>query len=185
MRQRAGDAVLHQHLREVEVGADLEGHGQRIGAVGAAVGLHVEHVLDAVDLLLDRQRDGVDHGLGAGAGIARGDLHRRRHHVGILRDREVEQRDAADQDHQKRDDVREDRPLDEEFRDHGWRPLTWQTPAAARSSSVADRSSGPGSRAAAPRSPRGRPASSRFRSRAGRCRPDRSAPCAARQCCRC
>ncbi|MGY3469612.1 hypothetical protein ACVW0I_006483 [Bradyrhizobium sp. LM6.11] len=115
LRQRAGDPVLHQHLREVEVGADLEGHCQRIGAVGAAVGLHVEHVLDAVDLLLDRQRHGVDHGLGAGAWIAGGDLHRRRHHIGILRDREIEQRDAADQDHQQRDDVREDRPLDEEF----------------------------------------------------------------------
>ncbi|MGY3075516.1 hypothetical protein ACVWZZ_001887 [Bradyrhizobium sp. LM6.10] len=66
-------------------------------------------------LLLDRQRHGVDHGLGAGAWIAGGDLHRRRHHIGILRDREIEQRDAADQDHQQRDDVREDRPLDEEF----------------------------------------------------------------------
>ena len=123
------DAVLHQHLREVEIGADLEGHGQRIGAVGAAVGLHVEHVLDAVDLLLDRQRHGVDHGLGARAGIARGDLHGRRHHVGILRDREIEQRHAADQDHQHGDDVGENRPLDEEFGDHGPGP-TW--PMACR-----------------------------------------------------
>ena len=90
LRQRGRDAVLHQHLREVQVGADLEGDRQRIGAVGGAVGLHVEHVLDAVDLLLDRQRDGVDHGLGAGAGIAGGDLHRRRHDVGILRDREAD-----------------------------------------------------------------------------------------------
>ena len=32
-RHRRGDAVLHQHLREVQVGADLEGHDQRIGAV--------------------------------------------------------------------------------------------------------------------------------------------------------
>ena len=91
LRQRARHPVLHQHLREVEVGADLERDGQRIGAVGGAVGLHVEHVLDAVDLLLDRQRHGIDHGLGAGAGIARRDLHRRRHHVGILRDRQAEQ----------------------------------------------------------------------------------------------
>jgi hypothetical protein len=115
LRQRAGDAVLHQHLREVQVGTDLERHRQRIGAVGGAVGLHVEHVLDAVDLLLYGQGNRVDHGLGAGAGIARGNLHRRRHHIRILRDREVEQRHAADQDHQQRDDVREDRPLDEEF----------------------------------------------------------------------
>ena len=118
LRQRARHPVLHQHLREVEVGADLEGDRQRIGAVGAAVGLHVEHALDAVDLLLDRQRHGIDHGLGAGAGIAGGDLHRRRHHVGILRDRKIEQANAADQDHQDRDDVGKNRPLDEEFRNH-------------------------------------------------------------------
>jgi hypothetical protein len=36
--------------------------------------------LDAVDLLLDRQRDGVDDGPGAGAGIAGGHLHGRRDH---------------------------------------------------------------------------------------------------------
>ena len=119
LRQRARHPVLHQHLREVEVGADLERHGQRIGAVGAAVGLHVQHVLDAVDLLLDRQRHGIDHGLGAGAGIARRHLHRRRHHIGILRDREAKQAHAADQDHQDRDDVGKDGPLDEEFRNHG------------------------------------------------------------------
>ena len=119
LRQRARHPVLHQHLREIQVGADLERHRQRIGAVGAAVGLHVEHVLDAVDLLLDRQRHGIDHGLGAGAGIARRHLHRRRHHIGILRDRKAEQADAADQDHQDRDDVGKDRPLDEEFRNHG------------------------------------------------------------------
>ena len=115
LRQCAGDAVLHQHLREVEVGTDLERHRQRVGAVGAAIGLHVQHVLDAVDLLLDRQRDRVDDGLGAGAGIACRDLHRRRHHVGILGDGEFEQRHAADQDHQDGDDVGKNRPLDEEL----------------------------------------------------------------------
>ena len=62
--QRARHPVLHQHLREVEVRADLERHGQRVAAVGRAVGLHVEHALDAVDLLLDRQRDGLDERCG-------------------------------------------------------------------------------------------------------------------------
>jgi hypothetical protein len=57
------------------------------------------------DLLLDRQRHRVDHGFRAGAGIARGDLHRGRHDVGILGDGEPEQADAADQNHQDRDDV--------------------------------------------------------------------------------
>ena len=120
LRQRARHAVLHQHLREVEVGADLERHRQRIGAVGAAVGLHVEHVLDAVDLLLDRQRHGVDHGLArwrrdsASCTCTVGGTT-----SGYCATGEAEQADAADQDHQDRDDVGEDRPLDEEFRDHG------------------------------------------------------------------
>ncbi len=118
LRQRARHPILHQDLRKVKVSADLERHRERVGAVGTAVGLHVEHVLDAVDLLLDRQRHGVDHGLGAGAGIARRDLHGRRHHVGILRYRETKQRHAADQDHQDRDDVGQNRALDEEFRNH-------------------------------------------------------------------
>ena len=141
LRQRARHPVLHQHLREVEVGADLERHRQRIGAVGAAVGLHVEHVLDAVDLLLDRQRHRIDHGFCAGAGIAGGDLDRGRHDVGILGDGEPEQADAADQDHQDRDDVGKNRPLDEEFRNHGSAP-TLPQPAALRSSLVVDRPSG-------------------------------------------
>ena len=85
--QRARDPVLHQDLRDVEIDADLERHRQRVGAVGGAVGLHVDHALDAVHLLLDRQGDGVDDGAGAGAGITRGDLHGRGHDVGILRDR--------------------------------------------------------------------------------------------------
>jgi drug/metabolite transporter (DMT)-like permease len=39
-------------------------------------------LIGAVALLLDRQRDGVDDGPGAGAGIAGGHLHGRRDHVG-------------------------------------------------------------------------------------------------------
>ena len=130
-------AVLHQDLREVQVGADLEGDGQRIGAVGRGVGLHVDHAVDAVDFLLDRQRHRVDDGLGAGAGIARGHLHGRRHHIGILRDGQAEHGHAADDDDQNRDDVGEDRSLDEEFRDHG-AAVTFR-PCAARPSDPAPR----------------------------------------------
>ena len=82
------DAVLHQHLRLVEVGAELEGDGQRHLAVGRALRRHVEHVLDAVDLLLDRRRDRVGDDLGRRAGIRRAHDDRRRHDVGILRDRQ-------------------------------------------------------------------------------------------------
>ena len=71
-------AVLHQHLGHVQVGAQLEGDRQRVGAVVGALRRHVEHVLDAVDLLLDRRGHRVGHHLGVGAGIDGRDLDRRR-----------------------------------------------------------------------------------------------------------
>ena len=71
-------AVLHQHLGHVQVDAELEGDGQRVGAVVGALRRHVHHVLDAVDLLLDRGGHGVGDHLGVGAGIVGRDLDRRR-----------------------------------------------------------------------------------------------------------
>ena len=47
----------------------LEGHRQRVVAVVGARRRHVHHVLDAVDLLLDRRGDGLGHHLRAGAGV--------------------------------------------------------------------------------------------------------------------
>ncbi len=110
--------VLHQHLVDVGIGADREGDRQDIGAVGCAGRLHVEHLVDAIDLILDRQRDRVDHGLGARAGIARRHLDGRRDDVGILRDRQAIERDRADDDQHDRQHVGEDGMLDEKLRDH-------------------------------------------------------------------
>ena len=62
-----GDLVLHVHRGDVLVGADLEGHGQRVAAVVGALGVHVNHVRHAVDLLLDRRSDGLLDGGGVGA----------------------------------------------------------------------------------------------------------------------
>ena len=117
-------AVLHQHLVDIGVGADRERHRQAVGAVGGAGRLHVQHAVDAVDLLLDRQGDRIDDGLRAGAGIARRHRHCRRHHVGILRHRQTEQRYGADQDQDDRQHIGEDRMLDEEFRHHRRRALS-------------------------------------------------------------
>jgi hypothetical protein len=122
LRQRGQCArypVLHQDLCDIEIGADLERHRQRIAAVGAAIGLHVDHALDAIHLLLDGQRDGVDNGAGACAGIARGDLHRRRDDIGILGDRQHKHGDGADHDHQDGEHVRQNGPVDEKIGDHG------------------------------------------------------------------
>ena len=58
-RQRVLHPVLRQHLRDVEVGADTESDGDRELAVAGRLAAHVEHVFDAVDLLLQRRRDGL------------------------------------------------------------------------------------------------------------------------------
>ena len=88
-RRRDGDAVLHLHLGDIEIGAELEAHCDREAAVGGRVRRHVDHVLDAVDLLLDRRDHGRGHDLGAGAGILAGDADQGRRDLGILRDRQA------------------------------------------------------------------------------------------------
>ena len=121
LRQRrncGGHLVLDQDLRFVGVGADREGDDQSIAAVVRARRLHVEHVLDAVDALLDRQGDGVNQGLGARARVQGRDLYGRRDDVGVLGGRQLQQRDQADQDEDQRQHVGEHRPIDEKARDH-------------------------------------------------------------------
>ena len=83
-KSRLGDGqpVLHQHLRPVQVGADLERDRQLVRAVAGAGGGHVEHALDAVDLLLDRRRHRVGQHLGIGARVNGRDQHRRGRDVG-------------------------------------------------------------------------------------------------------
>ena len=58
-RQRDRDAILHQHLRLIDVGAGLEDDVDRQRAVAGRLRNQVDHVVDAVDLLLDRRRDGL------------------------------------------------------------------------------------------------------------------------------
>jgi hypothetical protein len=114
-RERGRHAILHQHLRDIEIGADIERDRERVAAVTRARRLHVDHVLDAVHLLLDRQSDGIHERAGAGARIGSRHLHRRRYDVRVLRDRQAIERDRADQNHQNGEDVRENRTLNEKF----------------------------------------------------------------------
>ena len=118
-RQRALNAVLHQHLVGVRIGADIESDRQGIGTVRGAGRLHVKHLVDAIDLGLDRQGDRIDHRLRARPGIAGGDLHGRRHDVRIFGDRQGVEGDPADEHDNDRQHIGEDRMLDEELRDHG------------------------------------------------------------------
>ena len=81
-----GDAVLDQHLRRIEICSKLERNAQRHVAVTRALRRHVEHVFDAIDLLLDRRRHRLRYNLCVCAGIGRGDLDRGWRDLGILRD---------------------------------------------------------------------------------------------------
>ncbi len=90
------DPVLHQHLRLVDVGADVEGDGQREVAVGGRLRGHVDHAFDAVHLLLDRCGNRIGHRLGAGTGIGRRHGDGRRGDLGQLGDPEPPVADGAD-----------------------------------------------------------------------------------------
>ena len=162
--ERDGDPVLHQHLGEVQIGADLEGDDQGIGAVAGAGGLHIDHMLHAVDLLLDGERHGVHHGGGAGAGIARRHRNGGRDDIGILGDGQLVERHAADEHEDDGQHIGQHRPLDEEFGDHALRSAAvtaecWP-PAAGRSWLPGERPCVPEWHAGCRRSPRGRRPSS-------------------------
>ncbi|KWT85151.1 hypothetical protein APY03_3954 [Variovorax sp. WDL1] len=109
-------AVLHHLLRLVRVGAQLEGDGQRHHAIRGRLAAHVEHVLDAVDLLLERRRHRLGNHLRIGARILGAHHHRRGCDFRVFRDRQPAQGDQARDQHQQREHAREDRPIDEEFR---------------------------------------------------------------------
>jgi hypothetical protein len=121
LRQREVDAVLHLNLRDVGIGVEREIDGQRELAVGGRGRRHVEHVVDAVDLRLDRRSDGIGQGLRVGAGVRRRhrDLHRGDRRV--LLDRQHVHRDEAGEADDDRNDRSEHRPLDEESGEHSCR----------------------------------------------------------------
>ena len=114
--ERDRHPVLHQHLGDIEIGSELEGDGEGEIAVAGRLGDHVEHVLDAVDLLLQRRGHALAHHLRRGAGVAGLDDDGRGGHLRILRHRQGEIGEAADQGDEDRDDGGEDRPVDEEMR---------------------------------------------------------------------
>jgi len=90
--------VLDLHLRDIEIGAEFERHRNREPAVRGRVRGNIKHPLDAVDLLLNRGRDGVGDDFGAGAGILPGDVDHRRRDFRILRNRQPQKGDAAEND---------------------------------------------------------------------------------------
>ena len=117
-RRRELGPVLDIDRVDIRIGAEREGDGQRVAAVGAAGRLVIERIVDAVDLLLDRLGDGRLDGFRIGAGIERRQRDLRRHDVGKLRDRNHRHRDDAGQRDDDRDDEGQPRPVDEDVGDH-------------------------------------------------------------------
>ena len=134
-----GHAVLDQHLGLVEVCAEREGHGDLDLPVAGRVGGHVDHALDAVDLLLQRRGHCGRHRLGVGPGVGRADDDGRRGDLRVLGHRQLQEGDAAGDQHDQGQDRGEDRPVDEEVGEaHDGGLFGWRGPirprAAARSS---------------------------------------------------
>ncbi len=84
-----GDAVLHQHLGDVEVGAEREGYGERqlpsLVACDDMYSMFSTPLISCSSGVGDRLR----YHLGGGAGIAGAARDRRRRDLGILRDRQA------------------------------------------------------------------------------------------------
>ena len=118
------DPVLHRGLGDLGIGADLERDRHRQAAVGGCRRVEVQQVLDAVDLLLERRR----HRLEMTRGLAPGVTARARRSAAarprVAGDRQLDDRQHAEQEDEDRDDAGKARPVDEKARDvHGRSPL--------------------------------------------------------------
>ncbi|MND98469.1 hypothetical protein D3C80_908230 [compost metagenome] len=120
-----GHAVLHLHLRVVQVGTQGKGDGQGDLAVGGRLRGHVQHVLDAGDGLLQGRGHGFTDDLGVGPRIVGVNDDSGWHHFRVLADRQLEQRDGAGNQDQQREHGGKDRPRDKEPGElHGCVPLS-------------------------------------------------------------
>ncbi|MCY1228762.1 hypothetical protein D9M72_410960 [compost metagenome] len=108
------DAVLHELLGLIGIGAEFEGDRQSHQAVGGRLALHVEHAFDAVDLFFERCRHRLGDNGWVGARILRAHDDLRRHDFGIFGDRQTGHADQAGHEDQDRKNAREDRAVDEE-----------------------------------------------------------------------
>ncbi len=120
-QQRHGQrhAVLNHHQRRVDVRANVESDRERVRAVVARLGRHVEHARHAVDLLLDRRADGIGHDVGAGAGVADGDRDAGRRDPRVLGHRQLEEGNAADERDGQGEHRGKNRPVNKEAGNHG------------------------------------------------------------------
>ena len=87
-RLRDRDPILDLDLRNIEVGAKFEGHVNLETAISGRVRGHVDHVLDAVDLLLEGSNHRGGNHVCARPGILTAHPHDRRRDLRIRGDRQ-------------------------------------------------------------------------------------------------
>ena len=109
------DAVLHQLLGLVRVGAELESDGECHRAIGCGLAAHVEHAFDTVDAFFQRRGDGFGNHLGVGAGVLGAHHDGGRCHFGVFRNGQAAQCDEAGDDHQHRQHTGKNGPVNKEF----------------------------------------------------------------------
>jgi hypothetical protein len=107
-------AVVDVERGLVDVGADLEGHLDLHHAIAGRGGAHVEHVLHAVDGVLDGRGHGLFQHLGAGARVHGLDRDHGRCDLRVLGDGQAAHRGQAGDHDEDGQHGREDRPIDEE-----------------------------------------------------------------------
>ena len=110
------NAVLDLYHVHIAVGLDFEGKREVVVAVVRTATNHVQHVINAVDLVFDRHGNGVQHFLGACSRIGVYHLNRRRRKSRILRYGQLPDCHRACESKDDCNDHCESRTLDERSR---------------------------------------------------------------------
>src|SRR3984893_14476448 len=119
--RQPGQGVLHpvvrEHQRRVDIGADLEKPRDAELAITCRLAADVVHVLDAVDGLLERRRDGARDDFGRSAWVGGRDLYGWRDDVRILGYRQECCRGKSEHHDEDTDDRGESRVVNEKMRE--------------------------------------------------------------------
>ena len=114
-RQSDRYAILHQHLGLIDVRPGGENDIDLQRTIASGLRHDIEHVVDAIDFLLDRRGNRLGDHVRGGARKQGGHLHGRRRDVGKLGDRQCSKGDDADQRQDDRKHSGKDRSIDEEM----------------------------------------------------------------------
>src|SRR5438046_1539595 len=114
---------------KIKIGPDFKSDRQCIATIGSAGRLHVKHVFDTVDLLLDRKSDCLHESLCVRTRVVGGDLNSWRSDRRILRYRQIVERYSAEQHDNEGEHIRENGAFDEKSREHGFCIPIWQSSA--------------------------------------------------------